>query len=48
MEEIIREYAEGILSAVGGLLILGLLAAVFLGKDSRFAQMIGELISASV
>lgn len=48
MEEIIKEYAEGILSAVGGVVILGILAALVLGKDSRFVHLIVDFISSSI
>lgn len=48
MEEIIKEYAEGILSAVGGIVILGILTALVLGKNSRFVQLVVDFISSSV
>lgn len=48
MEEILKEYAEGILSASGGILILGIVVAIFLGKDSPFIQMIGNIIGSSL
>lgn len=48
MEEIIKEYAEGILSAVGGIVILGILTVLVLGKNSRFVQLVVDFISSSV
>lgn len=47
MDEILKQYAEWIISTVGGMLILGILTAVFMGKDSRFAQLIGNFILGS-
>lgn len=47
MNEIIKEYAEGILAVAGGVLVFGILGTVFMGKDSPFVQLLVKLVSSS-
>ena len=48
MEEVINQYAEGILAAAGGVVMMGILTDVFLGQESGFIQFIEAIINSSV